>query len=558
LTKDNHQNTGRATAETVLKAIEYDIDNPVHWRALSRLAATGVNLPVEEISDLVVKALKRKSLQSTILSQFVFALLQFKIVISNLKKMPMLSDLDKFLESEEATYLFEDDLLLAILPNIILHEPSFEELFTQIRKALLNVFLRRSLRSEHMEPALQFTSALACYCFATEFVFYISEQEEENLPNARQLIRDGPLNDGYDRLMLAIVGCYESLSRVSGAAAITNQREIGNSSSAWREMTHLQIDQCNAENSHLSGVKAFCSVEDDVSRAVQQQYSENPYPRWMALQFSEPGTINSRMREKLPYLADDQYPVLERGPDKPLSVLIAGCGTGREALLAAREYRDVDVFAVDLSAPSLAYATMKAEEYDVRNVTFRQGDLINLPVLNRKFDVIESVGVLHHLASPMAGLEALDKCLKPGGWMKIALYSYAGRKAIRRARQAIDEMQIDASPAGIRAFRKYVMQNPEHELYQVCAKWRDFYSLSECRDLLFHVQEHQLTIDEIKELIGPLELEFVGFQIHVGQLPGDGSDAPDPRSLDQWSDFEQQHPDTFGSMYVMWLRKPAA
>ena len=51
-----------------------------------------------------------------------------------------------------------------------------------------------------------------------------------------------------------------------------------------------------------------------------------------------------------------------------------------------------------------------------------QADILDFKdKLNKQFDIIESIGVLHHMDNPMAGWKILTDCLKPGGLMKIGL-----------------------------------------------------------------------------------------------------------------------------------------
>ena len=46
----------------------------------------------------------------------------------------------------------------------------------------------------------------------------------------------------------------------------------------------------------------------------------------------------------------------------------------------------------------------------------------------------------------------------------------------------------------------------------------DFYSLSGCRDLLFHEKEVQFTIPQIAEIIMKLNLKFLGFANLTGSV----------------------------------------
>ncbi len=72
----------------------------------------------------------------------------------------------------------------------------------------------------------------------------------------------------------------------------------------------------------------------------------------------------------------------------------------------------------------------KARSLDAGNLSFMQADILDLDLLEREFDIVESVGVLHHMADPMAGWRKLCARLKPGGVMRIGLYRDLGRQDI--------------------------------------------------------------------------------------------------------------------------------
>ena len=58
-----------------------------------------------------------------------------------------------------------------------------------------------------------------------------------------------------------------------------------------------------------------------------------------------------------------------------------------------------------------------------------QADILKLEKLDRRFDIVESAGVLHHMDQPMKGWKVLVDCLNEGGLMKIGLYSELARQA---------------------------------------------------------------------------------------------------------------------------------
>ena len=91
--------------------------------------------------------------------------------------------------------------------------------------------------------------------------------------------------------------------------------------------------------------------------------------------------------------------------------------------------------------------------------------------------------------------------------------------------------------------------------------FNDFYSTSECRDLLFHVQEHRMTLPEIRRSSRAQGLTFLGFEVDrddgaalCGALPGRPGDDR-PRSVARVRAGSVRY--TFASMYRFWVQKPA-
>ncbi|MFY9561009.1 MAG: methyltransferase domain-containing protein [Terriglobales bacterium] len=98
-------------------------------------------------------------------------------------------------------------------------------------------------------------------------------------------------------------------------------------------------------------------------------------------------------------------------------VLDAGCGIGRFAEVATRW--GARVVGIDLSAG----ADVAAKNLADRDFVAFQADVFALPFAPESFDLIYSVGVLHHTPDCEAAVKALDKYLKPGGTLAVWLYS---------------------------------------------------------------------------------------------------------------------------------------
>jgi 2-polyprenyl-3-methyl-5-hydroxy-6-metoxy-1,4-benzoquinol methylase len=98
-------------------------------------------------------------------------------------------------------------------------------------------------------------------------------------------------------------------------------------------------------------------------------------------------------------------------------VLDVGCGTGRYAEVATRY--GARVVGVDLSAA----AEVAAVNLAARNFTALQADVFGLPFKPESFDVIYSIGVLHHTPDCEQAVKVLPQYLKPGGILAVWLYS---------------------------------------------------------------------------------------------------------------------------------------
>ena len=99
-------------------------------------------------------------------------------------------------------------------------------------------------------------------------------------------------------------------------------------------------------------------------------------------------------------------------------VLDAGCGMGRFAEVCADA--GAEVYAVDLSRAVDAAARNLAGR---PNVHIFQADVMHLPCPEASFDLIYSIGVLHHMPDTRAAFLRLVPFLKLGGHIAIWVYS---------------------------------------------------------------------------------------------------------------------------------------
>ena len=186
-----------------------------------------------------------------------------------------------------------------------------------------------------------------------------------------------------------------------------------------------------------------------------------------------------------------------------------------------------------------------------------QADILHLQQIGKKFDIIESGGVLHHMDDPMAGWRILVNLLKPCGLMGIGLYSELARQHIVEIRKEIASLGIGTSATEIRKFRQLLAESYDKN-HQLLSKSSDFFSMSTLRDLVFHVQEHRFTFLEIKNCLKKLGLKFCGFENKniISNFKEFHKNEADIYDLELWHQFEERSPLAFDGMYQFWCQKP--
>ncbi len=293
-------------------------------------------------------------------------------------------------------------------------------------------------------------------------------------------------------------------------------------------------------------------VKDDVSLLVQNQYEENPYPRWVRMARRQSDTIMNFLSGKFPLAA------FERQPGRVMKdILVAGCGTGQHSISSALKFGGENMLAVDLSLASLAYARRKSDELSLP-ISYGQADILELGALDRDFDVIESLGVLHHMKDPYAGWKVLLSRLRPHGFMWLGFYSETARRNIVEARARIAKKGLGASADDIRGFRQELADSGDAESFASLLKSEDFFSVSAARDLMFHAQEHRLTLPAIAQFLKENNLTFLGFELEDAVMGAYHRRFPNDQAatdLANWEIFETENPGMFAAMYAFWIQK---
>ncbi len=473
-----------------------------------------------------------------------------KAAISLLKLEPTLQKYLKLVDTEVTespldviSDLSNFPLFLKLMSVCPLPDLEFEQLLKRLRQAILS----NVLDEKDIPPELcQFQSALALQCFTNEYIYSHTEEEEKTLHSLEASVKRAfKNNEQPSPQVILILASYKPLNEYDWCKLLIVTDHI-------KELFIRQVEDTNKEEILKQGLLILEEITDSVSVEVRAQYEESPYPRWINLGLPlKPMSISKVVDELKLKLHDNKITEVE----KP-EILIAGCGTGQHSIGTATRFKSSNVLAIDLSLSSLAYAKRKTEEFAIKNIEYMQADILNLNKLSKKFDIIESGGVLHHMDDPMAGWKVLTECLKPGGLMKIGLYSELARQHIVKTRKEISKASIGSSHPAMKSFRDFIIKSNEDH-HKLITRSADFYSLSTLKDLLFHVQEHRFTIPQIKGYLDKLGLKFCGFEWNeiVSHFKQTNNAKEDLYDLDKWQAYEQANPDVFVGMYQFWCQK---
>jgi SAM-dependent methyltransferase len=254
------------------------------------------------------------------------------------------------------------------------------------------------------------------------------------------------------------------------------------------------------------------SDSQSVSAAVAKLYDTYPFPPEPILDEPPPG-YNWRWKWDTAY----HFCTGEKPRRQDIRILDAGCGSGVGTEYLVHLNPQAQVTGIDLSAGTLAVARERCRRSGADRVTFHQLSITDVAQLPGEFDLINCVGVLHHMPDPIRGIQALAAKLAPGGLLHIFVYAALGRWEIQLMQEAIALLQGprrgDYSD-GVQVGRQIFAALPENS--RLAKREKERWSMENHRDECFadmyvHPQEIDYTIDSLFALIEASGLSFLGF-----------------------------------------------
>ena len=112
------------------------------------------------------------------------------------------------------------------------------------------------------------------------------------------------------------------------------------------------------------------------------------------------------------WIEDALSPIREDFAGKLLEVPV---GTGVLTMPLYKKLTGADITCLDYSANMMKNAERRAEAMEIKNVSFMQGDVGELPFKNESFDIVLSLNGFHAFPDKDAAFAETFRVLKPGG-----------------------------------------------------------------------------------------------------------------------------------------------
>lgn len=517
-----------------------DLDAGFHYNIACSYQAIGEQRPAaEHFKTAITLGMSNKKN----LEEFIMENVSLLRCIDRVTSRSWSTETESPLRADDIATIAQDILLRCALELAVLHGAPLELLMTSLRSALLRLVAADPSGATPVgDEVMLLFCALARQCFINEYVYAQSDNETKRAGEWRELlVKKLAAGSDISPLLLAAVAAYFPLHSIPNAKSLLDLR--------WPDcairLLQQQVSEPLEEIEDRADIPALTEMDDLTSKAVMQQYDENPYPRW---------TINP-CKAVAGDMKRHARTIGTNVPRPSQDILIAGCGTGKHPFWIAQYFPNARILAIDLSPANLAYARRKTREEGLQNIEYAQADILKLGGIGRTFDRIDAVGVLHHLADPKAGWRVLLSLLAPTGIMRIGLYSEAARRDVVQARRLIAEDGYRPTIEGIRALRQKIIRD---QRWHMVLNSGDFYCVSGCRDLLFNVMEHRFTIPQIASFLKEHGLIFHGFELEGAVMEKFRQRYPDSEALvnlEYWNGFEADNPNTFRGMYMFTVSK---
>ena len=220
------------------------------------------------------------------------------------------------------------------------------------------------------------------------------------------------------------------------------------------------------------------------------------------------------------YWPDREYP-------PGLDILIAGCGANQAAWFAFTN-PSAKVVGIDVSQPSLDHEQYLKDKHDLQNLELHLLPIEEVSALGLDFDLVVCIGVLHHLADPAKGMQALAGCLRPDGVASVMLYGKFGRIGVDSLASVFHDVGLGQDDSSVQVVKETIPVLPaDHPVWSYLKYSSDLNADTSVVDTFLHGRQRCYTVEECIDLVTSAGLVFQEWLFKAAYYPHESFALPD-------------------------------
>lgn len=455
------------------------------------------------------------------------------------------------------------------LSQVVFSNPGLETVLAPFRSAFTS--LKPGVVFESLSS---FIFALDLQCYRNNYSWSITPDDQRRLDTllseTEERIRDNQVSkDGaiHPELLhhLALIALFKPLHTIPHLSSAIGLVDLSGTHKWFIEVIKKTLLDHEEEMKIKENIRILTDIPND---SLVEFYNDH-VAVWDSAGLSAGRLTTVTVKQELSWLFKDYKP---KGFDGVVKTLVVGCGSGGEVYQHATYYKNIELTAIDLSVNNLAFAIRQHKDLGVHDVKFYAADIqqLNSSHFSEPFDLVIANGVIHHLNDPLRGWEKLTHVLRPGGLLRMTLYSGRFVELLTKTRLFLNKTKSFDTPLftdertlplvkrtpkveEIRMARNLILGCEEKDLEDLkeLVTSPQFYALNEFTDLVFHPKVAGFSFQVIGECLNKLGLKLVGFEFpglpqdtylrYVVEYPDD----PDMINIRHLEDFSNKYKDAF-------------
>ena len=200
----------------------------------------------------------------------------------------------------------------------------------------------------------------------------------------------------------------------------------------------------------------------------------------------------------------------------------------------------------------------KTRENGLTNIEYAQADIMKLRSIGRRSTSSRRSACCIISRIPWQDCASSCPCSAPAD---SCAWAYTVNWPVNRWLPPGSSLRINDTLRMPREFGAVVRTSSTlEEQFEDLLRSGDFYSTSECRDLLFHVQEHRFTVPQIQDALRKTGLNFIGFSVRPNVAKAFATRFPNATHKTIWTagTASRRNSPHLRAMYDFWVQKPHA